>query len=226
MSDHLNDEAVARIADGEDPPSPHVRECAQCANAVMAALRLKRAVREATPRFEVPPSLAARLSVLSGGLKPAATQWIAVAAGVVIVVLLGLFAFGSRRAATREIVDLHTTIVGSASPIDVVSSDRHTVKPWFEGRVPFAVNVPDLAGTPFRLAGGRVVFWRGQPGAYLLITKGAHRISLFEFPADATPRLGRIDSMTIVERRGNGLAYVAVGDLPRSDLDAVLTRIP
>ena len=98
------------------------------------------------------------------------------------------------RDAARELIDMHTTIVASAKPVDVVSTDRHTVKPWFEGRVPFAVDVPDLSKTPFRVTGGRVVFWRGQPGAYLLVTKGAHRISVFVFSADEVPRIAATPS--------------------------------
>src|SRR6476469_9153425 len=124
----------------------------------------------------------------------------------------------SRRSATRELVDLHTTIVGSANPIDVVSTDKHTVKPWFEGKVPFAVSVPELAGTPFHLAGGRIAYWRGRPGAYMLITKGAHRVSLFAFPSETLPRLAAPESRTVVSWRRGGVPYGAIGDLPREEL--------
>src|SRR5712691_2981379 len=210
MSEHLSDEAIARLADGEDSERTHVAECARCANALIGALQLKRAVREAVPRFEVPERLRAR--ILEGRRGRRHYTWLAAAAAVLLI-FAGAAIIASRRAATRELIDLHTTVVGSASPIDVVSTDRHTVKPWFEGRVPFAVDVPELAGTPFRLAGGRVVFWRGRPGAYLLITKGGHRISLFEFPVDTMPRLTPTGSMTIVTWSANGLAYDAVGDV-------------
>lgn len=215
MSEHLDELAIARLVDGDDAENPHVRECVQCANAVISELRLKRAVREAYPRYEVPASLMRLRS--EGAGKPAHSMWIAIAAAIVIVAFLGVFA--ARRAATRELVDLHTTIVGSANPIEVVSSDRHTVKPWFEGKVPFAVDVPDLNGTPFHLAGGRVVFWRGRPVAYLLVTKAAHRISVFIAP-DA-PRIESTHSMTIESWRRNGLDYIAVADVPRRDLDAL-----
>ncbi|HSP33933.1 MAG TPA: hypothetical protein VLU46_06425 [Thermoanaerobaculia bacterium] len=219
MSDHLDEVAVMRLADGEEAGNAHVRECARCANAVVAALQMKKAVREAVPRYELPASVAARFSAPSrpGGLKPAATQLLAIAASLAIVLGLGFFAM--RRENARELVDLHTTIVGSTNPIDVVSTDRHTVKPWFEGKVPFAVSVPELNGTPFHLAGGRVVFWRGRPVAYLLVTKGAHRISVFA--AEEMPQIGGTSSMTIESWRANGLDYVAVGDVPRSDLAAL-----
>jgi anti-sigma factor RsiW len=224
MSEHWNEEAVARYADGEEHNDAHLRECTPCANAVIAALQMKRAVREAVPRYELPASLRDRVM----GRRPAPrrrsyTGWMAVAAAALLLVIAGdVLVLASRRAsATRELVDLHTTIVGSANPIDVVSTDKHTVKPWFEGKVPFAVNVPELAGTPFHLAGGRLVYWHGRPGAYMLVTKGAHRVSLFAFPSDVLPQLDEDGAMTIVSWRAGGLTYVAIGDLPRAELETL-----
>ncbi|HEX9162538.1 MAG TPA: hypothetical protein VF980_12600 [Thermoanaerobaculia bacterium] len=219
MNGHFDEEMMGRVADGEEPDNAHVRECARCANGVVEALRLKRAVRDAVPRVEVPESL--RRRVTRSPQRNATPWWLAAAAMLVIAVTIGANGVAMRRDATRELVDLHSTIVGSANPIDVLSTDRHTVKPWFEGRVPFAVDVPDLNGTPFRLTGGRVVFWRGQPGAYLLLTKGAHRVSLFIFRDEVAPRVGTFDSMRVVSWRANGLAYVAVGDLPREELESL-----
>ena len=140
------------------------------------------------------------------------------AASIAVVAVLSTLYLRSRDAA-GELVDMHATIVGSAQPVDVISTDRHTVKPWFEGRVPFAVDVPDLSKTAFRVAGGRVVFWRGNPGAYLLVTKGAHKISVFVF--NATPRVEPIPQMTIVTWRRNGLSYIAIGDIPRNELETL-----
>jgi anti-sigma factor RsiW len=146
-----------------------------------------------------------------------ASWWLA-AAAVIAIVIAGATLLRARDAAARELVDLHTTVLASANPVDVLSTDRHTVKPWFEGRLPFAVDLPDLA-PPFRLIGGRVIYWRGQPGAYLLIGKGAHRISLFVFANDAVPRaMASHPNMTIEVWRAKGLAYVAVADVPEEDL--------
>src|SRR5205814_2025927 len=84
------------------------------------------------------------------------------------------------------------------------------------GRVRFAVPVPDLASTPFHLAGGRVVYWHQQPGAYLLITKGAHRISLFIFRDELRATATR--DVTSEVWRANGLTFVAIGDVSQEDL--------
>jgi anti-sigma factor RsiW len=208
---HLDELTINAIADGE-ATDEHVRECAQCAAAVLDVVRMKRAIR-ALPRATAPRREDGRKPVL---------HW-AIAAGVLLALVLVPY-YLTARATARDLVDLHTTIVASAAPVEVLSTDRHTVKPWFEGRVPFAVDVPELGGTPFRLVGGRVVFLHGKPCAYLLLTKGAHRVSLFVFDAAVAPRVGAIDSMTVETWRARGLVYVAVADVPRADLEALRAR--
>ena len=59
--------------------------------------------------------------------------------------------------------------LASANPYDVVSSDRHTVKPWFQGQIPFAFNLPEFAGTEFTLLGGRLVYLHQQPAAQVVV---------------------------------------------------------
>ena len=53
-----------------------------------------------------------------------------------------------------EIADLHVTALASASPVEVISTDRHTVKPWFQGKIPFSFNLPELQNTEFSLLAG------------------------------------------------------------------------
>ena len=218
MMQDLTAEEVERYADGEIPPEAlpeieaHLRDCSRCAKAVLGVMQMKRAVRAAMPRFTPRRPLVLQ--------KRASRSFVWLAAAALIVIAIGgEMLVLSRNTSARELADLHSTILASANPIDVVSTDRHTVKPWFEGRVPFAVNVPDLSATPFRLIGGRVVFWHGRPGAYLLVNKGAHKISLFIF--ESLPGLGGTPQMTIDEWRANGLTYVAVGDVSRDDLEAL-----
>jgi anti-sigma factor RsiW len=219
MMQHLTAEDVERYADGEAATAAlpeieaHLRECSRCASAVLGVMQMKRAVRASMPRFSPHRPLVVR----KRASRP--LVWFAAAAALVAIAIGGELLVLSRNSSARELADLHSTILASANPIDVVSTDRHTVKPWFEGRVPFAVNVPDLSATPFRLLGGRVVFWHGRPGAYLLVRKGAHKISLFIF--ESLPSLGNTPQMTIDEWRANGLTYVAVGDVSRDDLDVL-----
>jgi anti-sigma factor RsiW len=215
MSNHLTPEEIEQQADGEAEFASHLLDCAVCANAVLAAMQMKRAIR-AMPRFTPPAALRAR--VLAAPPRRSYSAWWLAAAAVLAVVVAGVVLLQERDAAARQLVDLHTTILASANPVDVLSTDRHTVKPWFEGRLPFAVDVPDVA-PPFHLIGGRVIYWRGQPGAYLLIGKGAHRISLFVFASDAVPHaITPHAGMSIAVWRAHGLAYVAVADVPADDL--------
>jgi len=215
MSGHLTAGEIEQFADGELDAAAHLQDCAPCASAVLAVMQMKRAVH-AIPRIAPPAGLRAR--VLAPSPRRSRAPWWLAAAAIVALAVAGIALWGARDAAARQLVDLHTTILASANPVDVVSTDRHTVKPWFEGRLPFAVDVPDLA-PPFHLIGGRVVYWRGQPGAYLLIGKGAHRISLLVFADAAVPRaIASHAGMTIEVWRARGLSYVVVADVPSSDL--------
>lgn len=209
MSEHLSALDLERIGDGELELQPHLSDCLRCSNEVLAIVQMKRAIA-ALPRHVAPRRIRRRRD----------TPWLLLAASIAVVAVLSTMYLRSRDAA-RELIDMHTTIVASAQPVDVISTDRHTVKPWFEGRVPFAVDVPDLSKTPFRVAGGRVVFWRGQPGAYLLVTKGSHKISVFVFSAGEVPRIAGAPQMTIVTWRRNGLAYTAIADIPKAELEAL-----
>jgi len=222
---HLNQEEVQRYADGElDDASAveqHLRDCAACANAVVGEMQLKRAVRDAA-RMMPPDILRARVRRRLFGAQHTGA-WIAAAAAAALVLgaLLSAGAVGTLTSA-RELADLHATILASANPVDVISTDRHTVKPWFEGKLPFSFNVPELAGTPFRMVGGRVVYAHGQPVAYVMIGKGGHKLSLFV--AQVMLPNGGMHGFETLSWRANGLTYVLVGDVPRGDLEQLRAR--
>jgi anti-sigma factor RsiW len=195
----------------------HLGGCVQCANAVVANGLMKRRVREAMSIGDAPPRLRARLQKQ----RVATSWWMAAAAVFATVLVLSALAWRRQSSnAIAELADMHVTMLASANPVDVISTDRHTVKPWFEGRVPFAVPVPDLAATPFRLIGGRVVYWHSSQAAYLLVGKGAHRISLFILRSQDAPRgLGMPpESISTLTWKDNGLTFVAVADVPEADL--------
>ena len=214
MNEHLTIEEVEQTADGEAPPADHLRDCARCANAVLGALQMKRAIRDAMRGEGAPASLQRRIR-----RQPAAFSWLAAAAAVIAIVAGSVMLTRQQTSgALAELADMHTTLLASANPVDVISTDKHTVKPWFEGRLPFAVPVPELASTPFKLIGGRVVYWNGNQGAYLLVGKAAHRISVFVF-RDAPPHLGAAPrAVSTLAWSNGGLEFVAVGDVPQGDL--------
>jgi anti-sigma factor RsiW len=112
--------------------------------------------------------------------------------------------------------------LASANPVDVVSTDRHTVKPWFEGKIPFTFNLPELQGSPFVLVGGRVSYLSQSPGAELIFRVRQHQISVFIFqergPSDAHEARTAL-SFEVRSWRHNGLRYVVIGDASPQDLD-------
>ena len=124
-----------------------------------------------------------------------------------------------------ELADLHVATLASANPVDVVSSDRHTVKPWFQGKIPFTFNLPELAGTPFVLVGARISYLNQAPGAELIFRVRQHQISVFIFQDRAVgtvlakERAGTELSFNVQSWSRNGLRYFVIGDASADDLE-------
>ena len=217
---HPTPEDLEGYADGElGDIEKHLAECASCAASALRIVMMKRAIHDVMR--EEGPSEELRERVRRSMVKKAAPSplWWAAAAAIALVVISTIVIRTQSPSALPELVDMHVTLLASANPVDVISTDRHTVKPWFEGRLPFTVPVPDLA-SPFHLIGGRVVYFHGNPAAYLLIGKGAHRISVFVFRDADAPRDLRqsSDAVSTVVWRSGGLTFVAIGQVPREDL--------
>ena len=215
---HLSPEEILRVAE-EGSEAPHLRECVACANAVVDEVRLRRAIRSAGRRYGAPDALRDRVmrDLGSGGRRW--RGWLPLAAAAVLVVAaITLVVLRRPPPDARELIDLHVTMLASPNPVDVLSSDRHTVKPWFEGRIPFAFDIPELGATPYRLVGGRVVYWQRRPGALLQLVRGNHRISLFIFGETAQPGSGTEEGFRLRAWRSGGLIYVLVADVPDEEL--------
>jgi anti-sigma factor RsiW len=96
------------------------------------------------------------------------------AAAVVVILVVGTLTsayLGTRSGRDQvfsEIADLHVATLASSSPVDVISTDRHTVKPWYQGKIPFAFNLPELQNSEFSLLGGRMTYLDQTPGAHLI----------------------------------------------------------
>jgi anti-sigma factor RsiW len=129
--------------------------------------------------------------------------------------------------AVAEIADLHVNALASTNQVDVVSTDRHTVKPWFQGKIPFTFNVPELSGTDFTLVGGRLAYFHQQPGAQLIVSMRQHKISVFIFQ-DSAKMESEFPRTTAVDRRtsfgmetwqSEKLRFVIVSDADPSGID-------
>lgn len=212
----------------------HARGCPSCSEAVWNAVRLKQQVRRAGMRFLAGPALRARVQEQLAETSPRRRQrfWPALAFVAAALFFAGGLAFWYQARAVRidlflaGVVDRHITTLASAQPIDVVSSDRHTVKPWFQGKLPFSFNLPEVSGTQFSLAGGRMVYLDGEPGAHLIYNVGLHHVSVLivadrgaPLPASGTQR--DLRSFHLQTWSASGLRYFVVGDCAPADIRAL-----
>jgi anti-sigma factor RsiW len=222
MTCELWREQIGGYVDGElaashdDEVSKHLKQCGECTLYAANEIHLKRAVSHAGKRYQ--PSAELRANVLKsiGASKSSSRyNWFAFAAmAAVLVIVISLFALRASRADMgREIADVHLSTIASANPVDVVSTDMHTVKPWFQGKLPFTFNLPELGGSPFALVGGRVVYIRSTPMALLVFQYKLHKISMLIGPEKI---LGASDDVGggfhAVSWTKNGYRYVTVGD--------------
>lgn len=111
----------------------------------------------------------------------------------------------------------------ASQPTDVVSSDRHTVKPWFQGRIVGAPRVVDLAKEDFPLVGGRVDVVGRTPVPTLVYHHAKHLISLTAVrasdQANSTPVLHTVDGYNVLRWTDEGTTYWAISDMGAADLD-------
>ena len=229
------------FVDGELSPNAqqefdaHLRGCASCAKDIASRMQLKTAVKRAAA-LRYAPSVEFRRKIEKEALprkrNPRAVLIWAPAFAAAAVVLLVIVWMARRPAVTPEmamlgeVVDMHVTALASANPVDVVSTDQHTVKPWFEGKLPFAVNLPDLTNSPFTLLGGRVAYLDQTPGAGLLFQYRKHQLSVFIFQeraewakmsAKETPQ--RHASFWVETWSASGLRYFVVGDTSDANVE-------
>ena len=227
-------EKLDTYLDGELPAGEmsaldtHVRACPDCAADVLSRLQLKRAVQTAGKRFTPSMEFRQRIQKMSAAKQPQRHwSWQLAAIAAVFLVFLGISLVRIRQANyTRqiygEIADLHVSTLASASPVDVISTDRHTVKPWFEGKIPFTFNLPELQNSEFSLIGGRVTYLEQTAGAQLIYRVRKHQISVFMFPeSSALPGDSGLSRRTTFEMQSwtqGGLRYFVIGDASGDDI--------
>ena len=211
----------------------HLRGCPGCAAESLSRVQQKRALRAAGQRFTPDPAFRARIHKSIAAPWPARWNrlWVpvlAVAAIFLIAGLLPLILNHGRRSDQRllsELADLHVATLASSNPVDVVSTDRHTVKPWFAGKIPFTFNLPELQDSPFTLLGGKVSYLNQSPGAELIFRVRQHQISVFIFQESALGNLRPDDALHTAASFNarswshNGLRYFVIGDVSLQDLD-------
>jgi anti-sigma factor RsiW len=183
--------------------------------------KLKGSVRQADPaRWR---TRAARTAWVSGPLA---------AAALLLVVALPTLRGPAGGDLTGEVVAAHLRSLQADHLTDVASSDRHTVKPWFQGKLPFTLTVRDFKEQGYALEGGRLDYLDGQPVAALVYRVGKHAINAFVWPAgaarDAGPQRDGRSGFHALHWVSDGMAYWLVSDAADEELQhlASLLREP
>jgi anti-sigma factor RsiW len=149
--------------------------------------------------------------------------WSAAAIAVILTVLaVMLRAPGDEDRLLAELSASHIRSLMGDHLLDVVSSDQHTVKPWFDGKLDFAPNVRDLRESGFPLLGGRLDYVAQRPIAALVYGRDKHFINLFVWPAksqrESSPHASQRNGYHLVRWSSNDMAFAAVSDLNERDL--------
>lgn len=225
----------------------HVAGCADCGREMASLQALREAMKRSLPRYAAPQSLRDRLKrppAMAGtaAAPPLSTKrlpprWLAIAASLMLAASLGAglgaglpwrwMLPGSTPVSTElllhDLVSSHLRALAASSSVDVLSSDRHTVRPWFAGRVEVAPPAIDLSAQGFELVGGRVDYVGARRVAVLVYKHGQHMIDLFVLPDDMPEEGVGETAVGPVARQGLSLIHRRVGDVQVwavSDLDS------
>lgn len=227
---------LAAYLDGEATPDQeqklrdHLQGCSGCAAEIAAMVSLRRKTKAAGTRFAPSAEFRQKIQAQVSSRRSRIPILRFVTAGVLAVAAMILVFLWTHQDALqgdtfREVADLHVSDLASANPYDVVSSDRHTVKPWFQGRIPFSFNLPEFTGTGFALLGGRIVYLRQEPAAQVIVGAGQHKISIVVvqetimrsfFPLSHAVNVR--DSFNVETWSSHGLRFFVIGDAEKQEI--------
>jgi anti-sigma factor RsiW len=242
LDDELDAEHATRV-------ERHLAGCPACSAELRRLRTLQTAIREHATYHRLP---AAQRGVVLARLRAAAgarpTTWRGsvarhvmprravggMAASLLIGVILGgwlgprVLGSGGESDLSDTLVAAHVRALQPGHAIDVVSSDQHTVKPWFDGRADFSPPVKDLGEQGFALIGGRLDYADHRTVAVVVYRRRQHQIDLFAWPlasaADQRSPAGTVDGYHLRSWAQDGFRLVAVSDLNESELDEFVRR--
>jgi anti-sigma factor RsiW len=178
------------------------------------------------PYYDAPPGLEQKIrqSLRREIATPSYWRWGAIAASLLLMASLGANVELFRSRVTTQdvmadaVLSAHVRSLAGTHLLDVPSSDQHTVKPWFNGKLDFSPPVKTLPGFP--LIGGRLEYFEGRPAAALIYGREKHVINLFTWPATVPAPDGTRtrNGFHMQSWSGNGMAFWAVSDLNEDKL--------
>lgn len=226
---------AARAAEFE----AHLRGCSACTATLARHQALRDAIGAAGLYAKAPASLRGRVGadLPPRAEAPSRSGWAWRAAGLAAaaaMILIGVWRFAPVRpddaqgVLVAQVLDAHLRSLQPSHLTDVASTDQHTVKPWFDGKLDFAPPVTDLATDGFPLVGGRLDVIGGRSVAGLVYGRRKHVINLFVWPADASDTGSSASGSArgyrwVCWNRG-GMRFWAVSDVAAGDL-AELARL-
>ena len=217
----------------------HLKECPACARRYEEQQALRKVIADRSLYFNAPKGLEHRVRTAvrraSQAEAPSARwawergwlwlRWLAPAAVAAVLLLLalpGLMRPSVEDRLASEVVSAHIRSLMANHLTDVASTDQHTVKPWFNGKVTFSPPVADPAGQGFPLVGGRLDVLEEQPVAALVYQRRKHFINLFICPssgsASTREKVLAQRGYNLVHWAEGGMEYWAVSDVSRGDL--------
>jgi mycothiol system anti-sigma-R factor len=226
----------------------HLAECPACARELERHAGLKDLLQRAKPERAIPEALRARVlatlpltpsdqaAFQPFRSRPPMRRWRALPAALAASALLllggGFGVVWQQHASelatlTADVVSNHVRSLQPQHLTDVLTSDRHTVKPWFDGKLDFSPQVRDLDAAGFVLVGGRLDVLHGRRVAAIVYRRRLHAINLFQWPeseSDSTPSsVDAGDGYTTTHWTQDGMAYWAISNLDRAEMGSFAT---
>lgn len=202
----------------------HLRECPACSAALDRKGALRSVMAERAPYYAAPASLRAKLTQAAPTRPKWWYQWWPALVPACVLLALAIWRMAPGPAPdviAKEVAAAHVRSLLAEHLMDVPSSDRHTVKPWFTGKLDFAPEVQDLAASGFALAGGRLDYIDGRTVAALVYRHRQHTVNVFTWPAagdDESPRRESVQGFTVIHWVRHGMNWWAVSDAGADEL--------